>query len=426
MLIRFSRSLHTSVACFDRVIKTSKDRRHHFQSVNSRKANESDNDTMAATTEEPRLPKKKVALMIGFNGSEYQGMQANPGAHTVESVLFSALCKAGAISKSNSVDQRKVQLMRAARTDKGVHAACNVVSLKMICEDEHIVQKINDLLPRDIRVWGYVETQRSFHAKTKCDSRVYQYLLPSYALKCLEKDKKWTSTPQTNEDIQISTSDGAVQKYMKPTDPRLLSNYRVSQARFGRFREAMSYFVGTHNFHNYTIARSFQDKSSNRYIIDIKVEEPMIINGTEWISVKLHGQSFMLHQIRKMLSMSMLSVRTETPLTIIPKTFDSIKINIPKAPALGLLLDRPVFQNYNRHMNSIENSRQCIDFDLFKNKIEMFKSELIYSEIFGKEHQERIFDKFLLSMDAHVDSDYAYFNQFGDIPERCILNTKFT
>ncbi|OBZ87552.1 tRNA pseudouridine synthase 1, partial [Choanephora cucurbitarum] len=421
MLIRFTRSLHTSVTCLDRAIKTSRDRRLHFQSVNSRAANEISDDLATLNTEEPRLPKKKVALMIGFNGSEYQGMQSNPGAHTIESVLFDALCKAGAVSQSNSVDQRKVQLMRAARTDKGVHAACNVVSLKMICEDEHIVQKLNDLLPRHIRVWGYVETQRSFHAKTKCDSRVYEYLLPSYALKCLEKDKEWTSTPQTDRDIQIATSDGAVLKYVKPTDPQLLSSYRISQARFNKFEEAMSHFVGTHNFHNYTIARNFHDRSSNRYIIDIKVEKPMIFNDTEWISVKLHGQSFMLHQIRKILSMSMLSVRTETPLSIIPKTFESTKINIPKAPALGLLLDRPVFRNYNRHMSAVGNPRQSIDFDKFKNEIEAFKNEFVYSKIFEKETQERIFDKFLLSMDAHIHSDYAYFNQFAHIPEKCIL-----
>ena len=76
MLIRFTRSLHTSVTCLDRAIKTSRDRRLHFQSVNSRAANEISDDLATLNTEEPRLPKKKVALMIGFNGSEYQGMQA--------------------------------------------------------------------------------------------------------------------------------------------------------------------------------------------------------------------------------------------------------------------------------------------------------------------------------------------------------------
>jgi tRNA pseudouridine38-40 synthase len=65
------------------------------------------------------------------------------------------------------------------------------------------------------------------------------------------------------------------------------------------------------------------------------------------------------------LAMAMLSVRTDTPLSLIPKTFESAKINIPKAPALGLLLDRPVFQLYNERIQSIE-KRESIDFDLYK------------------------------------------------------------
>lgn len=78
----------------------------------------------------------------------------NPGTVTIESVLFDALCKIGAVSTSNAIDPKKVQLMRAARTDKGVHASCNLVSLKMICQDEKIVEKLNAVLPQQIRVWG--------------------------------------------------------------------------------------------------------------------------------------------------------------------------------------------------------------------------------------------------------------------------------
>lgn len=63
--------------------------------------------------------------------------------------------------------------------------------------------------------------------------------------------------------------------------------------------------------------------------------------------------------------MAMLCTRTGTPLTLLPKTFDSAKINIPKAPALGLLLDRPIFKLYNNRMQSIEH-RKIIDFDQYK------------------------------------------------------------
>lgn len=78
-------------------------------------------------------------------------------------MLFEALCQTGAVSPMNAIDPRKVQLMRAARTDKGVHASCNLVSLKMICQDKNIVQKLNQILPDNIRIWG--NTYISFNRK---------------------------------------------------------------------------------------------------------------------------------------------------------------------------------------------------------------------------------------------------------------------
>ena len=35
-------------------------------------------------------------------------------------------------------------------------------------------------------------------------------------------------------------------------------------------------------------------------------------------------------------------VRTGTPISLITKTFTQVRINIPKAPALGLLLERVI------------------------------------------------------------------------------------
>lgn len=56
-------------------LKTAKDRKEYFFTVNSWKANDEGND-IPVVADEKRLPKKKVALMLGYNGSGYQGMQA--------------------------------------------------------------------------------------------------------------------------------------------------------------------------------------------------------------------------------------------------------------------------------------------------------------------------------------------------------------
>ncbi|GME71052.1 unnamed protein product [[Candida] boidinii] len=129
-----------------------------------------------------RRPKKKVAVLMGYCGTGYHGMQLNEGAKTIEGDLFEAMVKAGAISRDNSNDLKKNGFMRAARTDKGVHAAGNVVSLKLIIEDDDIVKKINDNLPEQIRVWGYERTNKSFDCRKMCSSRIYEYLLPTYSL----------------------------------------------------------------------------------------------------------------------------------------------------------------------------------------------------------------------------------------------------
>lgn len=130
---------------------------------------------------------------------------------------------------------------------------------------------------------GYVETQRGFHAKNKCDSRIYEYLLPSYTLQQSASKNHWTEEPSTARDVKILTEDGTLVRYMTPTDPEKLLSYRVNQDRLSQFKEAMSIFQGTHNFHNYTIARSFNDRAAQRFMMDIKVK---VVNYNFFISSK--------------------------------------------------------------------------------------------------------------------------------------------
>jgi tRNA pseudouridine38-40 synthase len=92
-----------------------------------------------------------------------------PDARTIEGVLFDALVRVGAVSSDNADDSTKVSLGRAARTDAGVHAAGNLVSLKLITQIPgvpDVVAAINELLPPEIRVWGIVRVQNSFNART--------------------------------------------------------------------------------------------------------------------------------------------------------------------------------------------------------------------------------------------------------------------
>lgn len=70
--------------------------------------------------------------------------------------------------------------MRAARTDRGVSAVGQVVSLKLILQPD-IVERINSHLPDQIRILGYRRVTVSFDARRYCDKRRYEYILPEFA-----------------------------------------------------------------------------------------------------------------------------------------------------------------------------------------------------------------------------------------------------
>jgi tRNA pseudouridine38-40 synthase len=449
--------------------------------------------------------------MIGYAGSGYKGMQINSQEKTIEGDLFSAFIKAGAISKANANDPKKSSLVRCARTDKGVHAAGNVISLKLIVEDPNVVQNINEHLPAQIRVWGIERTNGSFSCYQTCDSRWYEYLIPTFSFipphplsylgqKLEESAKKvgvldtynerqedalsfWetaeelyvkpildrldsdtaktvmatirssiaepdsedapkdskTKQADPKEKFEIeanaepNTMENGFQKDNKPEwhrpEPAILENgqpqdiglkgepktegrvssqsaleiaikdvkaayiqakkaYRISEKRRTRVQEALAEYLGTKNFHNYTIQKTFADPSAKRVIRSFNVgPKPVIINDTEWLSLKVHGQSFMMHQIRKMVAMAALVVRCGAPLTIIQDSYRSTNISIPKAPGLGLLLERPVFNSYNERAEK-EFNRGKIDFNKYQKEMDEFKQREIYDRIFREEERD--------------------------------------
>lgn len=379
--------------------------------------------------------------MIGYCGTGYHGMQLNPPNKTIEGDLFDAFIEAGAISKNNSNDLKKNGFMRAARTDKGVHAAGNVISLKMIIEDPDIVSKINSYLPEQIRLWGFQRTNKAFDCRKMCSSRIYEYLMPTYSFlpprpgsvlfKEIEKaEKEFQGTTRVDEEgtgfweellnkcKEVGVTDNEIDQIYEANRLGLDLNipleqaainfrkisrecrgaYRISNERLELVRKALSIYVGSHNFHNFTNGKSYKDPSAKRYMKSFKVSEPFLIEGTEWISIKIHGQSFMLHQIRKMIGMASLVIRTGCPLERIEEAFGEARINIPKAPALGLLLEQPVYDGYNDRLKDF--GHDALNFVKYEKEMDEFKHKFIYDKIFKEEQQEHVFSGFFSFIDA--------------------------
>lgn len=82
----------------------------------------------------------------------------------------------------------------------------------------------------------------------------------------------------------------------------LLKSYRVTPSQIDAFRKVLAHYEGTHNFANFTVGKSFSDDSCFRYILKVELDEEQLIHdGMEWLRVRIHGQSFIMHQIRKMI-----------------------------------------------------------------------------------------------------------------------------
>ncbi|VEU22292.1 DEKNAAC103612 [Brettanomyces naardenensis] len=396
--------------------------------------------------EEKRLPKRKVACMIGYCGAGYHGMQINPLTKTIEGELFEAMVKAGAISMNNSNDLKKSGFMRAARTDKGVHAAGNMISLKMIIEDDGIIDKINAELPEQIRVWGFQRVNKSFDCRKMCSSRVYEYLMPTYSLLpprlnsplsklVKEMQRKYPDSTRTDpegekfwEELTQKISDAGISQFeldqineanredipltipleiaarkVKDLSLEARQKFRVKQETLDALRKALSFYLGSHNFHNFTNGKPYRDPSAFRFMKDITISDPFVIGKTEWISIKIHGQSFMLHQIRKMIGLASLVVRAGCPVEKVKEAFGPAKVNIPKAPALGLLLERPVYDGYNQKLKTY--GHEPLNFDKYSEKMDAFKRKYIYSKIYEAEESEHTFHGFFGFIDFFTGND---------------------
>jgi tRNA pseudouridine38-40 synthase len=163
--------------------------------------------------------------------------------------------------------------------------------------------------------------------------------------------------------------------------------YRVTPARIEKLQQALNLYLGTHNYHNYTILKSYKDPSAKRHIKSFQINAtPIQIRDTQWLSLKVHGQSFMMHQIRKMVAMAVMVARCGAPLETINDSYGPRRISIPKAPGLGLMLERPMFTEYNKKAAGLE--KEAIDFSKWEAQIEAFKDQHIYRRMFELEEKE--------------------------------------
>lgn len=130
-----------------------------------------------------------------------------------------------------------------------------------------------------------------------------------------------------------------------------------------------------------------------------------------------------------------------------PETFGPARLNIPKAPALGLLLEQPHFDSYNRKIkesnqriesrlkkasskkdskdgsantpsketDEADQLRDPIDYSVVEEKVEQFKKDIILKTMYDEEDREDTFALWLNLHDGQTGSEFDYLNAKGVI-----------
>lgn len=282
--------------------------------------------------------------------------------------------------KPTNLEPDKCHVRRACRTDKGVSAAINVISL---CVEKNGNREefldcfksidVNSSTRTDlcnfIRIYKIIDVSKTFTPKLYVSYRTYSYLLPKKAV---------------------------------PT-----ANIEILQNLF-------DFYSGTKNYHNFTKRNT--EKGTKRYIMKTKV-----IDLGDFYEVQITGQSFMMHQIRKMIGLVVLIVwyvcpKDETQLEIanpddsvveerVKKIFSFVfsdeKVNIPKSPSTYLYLHTASFDIYDKKCEKNEKYNEKIEIN--ENELDVMRAEIRKSLM----KTDNLFEEWKNVIIEHMD-EYSY------------------
>lgn len=207
---------------------------------------------------------------------------------------------------------------------------------------------------------------RNFDARKACSARTYSYMLPTIALS-------------------------------RYNDLTKVQDYRITADRLQLASEILALYVGERNFHNYTSKKQFYDPLVMRRIMSIEIGRPFIENGIEFCRIYLKGQSFILHQIRKIIATSLAVVRGIIDAGYIHRSFTEEKLKTPLAPGLGLMLERLHYTQYA----SLYPACDALEFAEFDDAVEEFRRQQIDPIIVETEIQENFMTNWLDILGVH-------------------------
>lgn len=111
----------------------------------------------------------RYCICFSYEGTMYSGYQRQKGLSTIQEKIEDALYQIN--------NSKKVSITSAGRTDKGVHAMCQIAHLEMDVDIKpyQLKRALNSHLPEDIYVRGAYQVGDDFHARYMVLEKTYEY-----------------------------------------------------------------------------------------------------------------------------------------------------------------------------------------------------------------------------------------------------------
>ena len=199
------------------------------------------------------MDKKRVRLVVAYDGTNYCGWQVQPGVVTIESELNRCL---------SELLGEEIAVIGASRTDSGVHAMGNVAVFDTVARmpAEKISYALNQRLPEDIRIQKSEEVASDWHPRHVESRKTYEY--------------------------RIYRSE-----FPMPIG-RDYSLFSYHTFDVEAMREAAAYLVGEHDFKSFCAVNA-QVETTVRCITDLQVIE----EGKNLI-IRVTGNGFLYNMVR--------------------------------------------------------------------------------------------------------------------------------
>ncbi len=198
----------------------------------------------------------RYVIKFSYDGSNFFGFQCQKGLRTVQGVLESAAEKIN--------NGKKTNVVASGRTDKGVHALCQIahVDFDVAITPYQVKRAMNSNLPEDVHVFEVIEVNHDFHARFCVIEKVYQYRINVGEYNPLRRNYCY----QHNYPLNIEA-----------------------------MRDAIKYFVGTHDFRAF-VTENKEKRDCVRTITEAKIEE----HQEDEIVLTFRGNGFLRYQVRNM------------------------------------------------------------------------------------------------------------------------------